>query len=126
MRLLLDTNIVIRLRLEARQIDRETRRIMESASAVYASAASIWEIAIKVSARKLAIDVDNLEAGLFAAGVEPLPVTWAHARRSCDIAVAHPDPFDRLLLAQAVCEPLHLLTSDESLAPYAPALVITV
>jgi PIN domain nuclease of toxin-antitoxin system len=55
-----------------------------------------------------------------------LPVTWTHALRSCDIAAAHADPFDRLLLAQAVCEPLHLLTSDDRLAQYGGELIITV
>jgi PIN domain nuclease of toxin-antitoxin system len=125
MRLLLDTNVVIRL-MQAGQFDRTARRIIEGAAAVYVSAASIWEIAIKASIRKLDVDVDSLEPSLVEARIEPLPVTWVHARRSYDIATAHPDPFDRLLLAQAVCEPLHLLTSDEQLAQYASELVITV
>jgi PIN domain nuclease of toxin-antitoxin system len=124
-RLLLDTNIVIRLRQDDRRIDSKTRRIIEDATAVYVSAASIWEIAIKASARKLDIDIGRVEAGLLAAGIEPLPITWTHARRSYDIAAAHPDPFDRLLLAQAICEPLHLLTSDSQLAQYSE-LVVTV
>lgn len=126
MRLLLDTNIVIRLWQNEREIDRQTRRMIESAAAVYVSAASIWEIVIKASARKLDVDPGGLEAGLIEAGVNPLSVTWTHARRSYDIAVAHRDPFDRLLLAQAICEPLHLLTSDERLAQYGGELVITV
>ena|SRR5712691_277824 len=125
MRLLLDTNIVIRL-MQTGQFDRAARRIIESATAVYVSAASIWEIAIKASIRKLDVDIGSLEAGLLDAGIEPLPVTWHHARRSYDIAAAHADPFDRLLLTQAVCEPLHLLTSDDRLAQYSSELVITV
>jgi PIN domain nuclease of toxin-antitoxin system len=124
MRLLLDTNIVIRLRQDERQIDRTTRQIIENATAVYVSAASIWEIAIKASAHKLAIDMARLEAGLLATGIKPLPITWTHARRAHDIALSHPDPFDRLLLAQAICEPLHLLTGDERLAQYGGELVI--
>ena len=107
-------------------MDGRARRLIGEATAVYVSAASVWEIAIKASARKLAIDVDDLEAGLLAAGIEPLPVSWAHARRSCEVAAAHADPFDRLLLAQAVCEPMHLLTSDERLAQYSSELVIIV
>ena len=126
MRLLLDTNIVIRMRQGERQIDRNIRRIIENAIAVYVSAASIWEIAIKLSARKLDLDIDGLEAGLLDAEIKPLPITWTHARRAYDIAVAHADPFDRLLLAQAICEPLHLLTSDQRLAQYSTELVITV
>ena len=126
MRLLLDTNIVIRLRRDERRIDRATLRIIKNATAVYVSAASIWEIAIKASARKLDIDLDRLEAGLLEAGIKPLPITWTHAHRAHDIALSHVDPFDRLLLAQAVCEPLHLLTSDERLAQYSSELVIKV
>jgi PIN domain nuclease of toxin-antitoxin system len=126
MRLLLDTNIVIRLRHDERSIDKRTHHIIESATAVYVSSASIWEIAIKASARKLGIDIDRLEAALLEAGIMPLPITWTHAQRAYDIAAAHRDPFDRLLLAQAVCEPLHLLTSDSALAQYSRDLVITV
>jgi PIN domain nuclease of toxin-antitoxin system len=126
MRLLVDTSIVIRLRQSERHIDRATRRIIEDATTVYVSAASIWEIAIKASIRKLAIDVGRLEAGLLEAGIKPLPITWTHARRVHDIAPSHPDPFDRLLLAQAICEPLHLLTSDDRLAQYGRGLVIAV
>ena len=126
MRLLLDTSIVIRLRQDERHIDSRTRRIIENAAAVYVSAASIWEIAIKVSARKLDIDIGRLEAGLLEAGIKPLPITWTHARRAYDVAAAHADPFDRLLLAQAICEPLHLLTSDDELAQYSSDLIITV
>jgi PIN domain nuclease of toxin-antitoxin system len=126
MRLLLDTSIVIRLRQHERRIDRKIRRIIENATAVYVSAASIWEIAIKASARKLDIDIAGLEAGLHEAGIEPLSLTWTHARRAYDIAATHADPFDRLLLAQAICEPLHLLTSDGRLAQYSRELVIIV
>jgi PIN domain nuclease of toxin-antitoxin system len=126
MRLLLDTNIVVRLRQGERQIDKATRRLLEGASAIYVSSASIWEIAIKASIRKLAIDVSRLERGLLDAGIKPLPITWAHASRVHDIAPSHSDPFDRLLLAQAICEPLHLLTSDQRLARFGPGLVITV
>jgi PIN domain nuclease of toxin-antitoxin system len=126
MRLLLDTNIVIRLRQNERSIDARTRRIIENAAAVFVSSASIWEIAIKTSARKLKIDIGRLEAALLEAGIVPLPITWTHARRVYGIAATHPDPFDRLLLAQAICEPLHLLTSDGALAQYSRDLVITV
>ncbi len=126
MRLLLDTNIVVRLIQRTPHIDRKTLRIIENASAVHVSAVSVWEIAIKAAARKLDVDIDGLEAGLLAAGIRPLTVTWTHALRYYDVAGAHPDPFDRLLLAQAFCEPLHLLTSDDGLAQYGGELVISI
>jgi len=110
-----------------RRSSRSTRRrIIGNAAAIYVSAVSIWEIAIKLSARKLDLAIEGLEDRLLDTGIEPLPITWTHARRAYDIASFHPDPFDRLLLAQAVCEPLHLLTSDRRLAQYAEGLVIAV
>jgi PIN domain nuclease of toxin-antitoxin system len=123
-RLLLDTNIVVRLRQDERRIDSRIRRLMEEATAIFVSAASVWEIAIKASVRKLDVDIGRLEAALVEAGMEPLPITWAHACRAYDIAAAHPDPFDRLLLAQAMCEPLHLLTSDSQLAQYSELVIM--
>ena len=54
---------------------------------------------------------------------EPLPVTWAHALRAHDFN--HPDPFDRLLIAQAESEPLHFLTVDDRLAAFS-RMVVTV
>ena len=57
------------------------------------------------------------------AGILALPVTWEHAVRSGEIAAAHPDPFDRLLLAQAMHEPMHLLTSDAALARYSDNVI---
>ncbi len=67
----------------------------------------------------------DLEAKLVAASALPLELTWSHAVRAYDVAPFHRDPFDRLLLAQAVTEPLHLLTTDESLKDYS-SLVIAV
>jgi PIN domain nuclease of toxin-antitoxin system len=124
MRLLLDTSIAIAMLRD--ELDARTHRIIANATAVFVSAASIWEIAIKASRRKLDADVSRVEAGLVGAGVQPLPVTWSHALRAYDVALFHPDPFDRLLLAQALCEPLHLLTNDHELAQYGGGLVIEV
>jgi hypothetical protein len=73
---------------------------------------------------KLHVDLADVEAGLIEAGIRQLPVTWTHAHRSYDIAQGHPDPFGRPLLAQAICEPLHLLTGDQRLARYSRDLVI--
>jgi len=101
-----------------RRIPREGRRLIENAHAVFVSAASLFEISMKASLGKLKVDMATLEELLDGAGFNPLPVTWTHAIRARDIAPRHPDPFDRLLLAQAVSEPLHFLTADEQLARY--------
>ena len=97
---------------------------IERADAIYVSSVSIFEIAIKASIGKLKIPFQGLESKLASAGARRISLTWEHALRSHDIAAAHPDPFDRLLLAQAIVEPLYLLTADESLARYGSGLVL--
>lgn len=114
MNLLLDTHIAIWFAANSPKLPHAALDVMERARALYISAASIWEMALK--SRKLKIDVAQLAERFAAAGIQELPITWEHAVRSGHIATAHPDPFDRLLLAQAMHEPMHLLTSDAALA----------
>jgi PIN domain nuclease of toxin-antitoxin system len=125
MMLLLDTQMVIWSTLDVAKLPAAARQRIANASAVYVSAVSLWEIGMKVSAGKLKLSMADLEAKLVAASAIPLALTWSHAVRSYDVAPFHRDPFDRLLLAQAVTEPLHLLTTDESLKSYS-SLVIAV
>lgn len=124
MKLLLDTNVLVRFLFEPRKLSRSAVRRIESAQAVYVSTISIFEISIKASKRKLNVDPEKLDAGLIEAGLTPLLFTLPHALRVQDIAPAHPDPFDRALLAQAVTEPMYLLTTDEALAMYSQLIVI--
>jgi PIN domain nuclease of toxin-antitoxin system len=124
MTLLLDTNILLRFMFEPRRLSRAAVRKIESEKAVFVSAISIFEIGIKASKRKLDIDRRKLEAGLIEAGLNPLPFTIPHALRVQDVAPAHPDPFDRALLAQAMTEPMYLLTTDEALAEYSQLVII--
>ena len=123
MRLLLDTQMVIWTADTGRRIPREGRRLIENAEAVFVSAASLFEISMKASSGKLKVDMAMLEESIDRAGFNPLPITWVHAIRAYGVASDHPDPFDRLLLAQAVTEPLHLLTTDEALIPYSDLVV---
>jgi PIN domain nuclease of toxin-antitoxin system len=82
---------------------------------------------MKASIGKLNIPFGEFEVRLAtSSGAERLALTWEHACRSYDIAAAHPDPFDRLLLAQAVVEPLHLITTDEDLTRYGGGFVVLV
>ncbi len=121
MNLLLDTQIAIWLAANSPKLPRAALDAMDRARALYLSAASIWEMALKSS--KLRIDVARLAERFAEAGILALPVTWEHAVRSGEIAAAHPDPFDRLLLAQAMHEPMHLLTSDAALARYSDNVI---
>jgi len=119
--LLLDTNIAIWFAANSPKLPRAALDAMQRARALYLSAASIWEMALK--SRKLKIDVARLAKRFAEAGIIELPVTWEHAVRSGEIATTHPDPFDRLLLAQAMHEPMRLLTSDAALARYSDHVI---
>jgi PIN domain nuclease of toxin-antitoxin system len=124
MRLLLDTQMVIWAALDAPKLPLAARRQIANASAVHVSSVSLWEIGMKVSAGKLKLSMSALESKLAAYHAVPLALTWGHAVRAYDVAPYHRDPFDRLLLAQAVTEPLHLLTSDDSLGSYSSLVIV--
>jgi PIN domain nuclease of toxin-antitoxin system len=125
MMLLLDTQMMIWAALDAPKLPAAARQRIAKARTVYVSAVSLWEIGMKVSIGKLKLSMQELESKLLASHAKPLALTWSHAIRAYDVAPFHRDPFDRLLLAQAVTEPLHLLTTDASLANYS-SLVIAV
>ena len=125
MRLLLDTHIYIWVLMNNRKLTKAARRLILDADEVFVSAASIWEAAIKAGLGKLDVEVDQLVAEIQASGFVELPVRAAHAAAVRRLPAIHGDPFDRLLIAQAVSEPLGFLTSDRNLAAYSE-LVITV
>jgi PIN domain nuclease of toxin-antitoxin system len=85
------------------------------------SAASLWEIVIKASLYKadFNVDVAVLRPALAGMGFAELPVSGAHAERLARLPPLHKDPFDRMLVAQSLAEPLLLLlTNDGALADY--------
>lgn len=118
MRLLLDTHIYLWVLTDDTRLSAAARDLICAADDVFVSSASIWEAAIKVRLGKLDVDVDELVAEIEANGFIELPVRGIHAARVRDLPDLHRDPFDRLLVAQAMCEPLRLVTADEQLAGY--------
>ncbi len=96
---------------------------MLSAAAVFVSAATIWEISIKSALGKLDADVDELVVNLEQAGFRELPVTAAHAAAVRNLPDIHRDWFDRLLVAQAITEPLRLLTVDDNVEKYTDLVI---
>jgi PIN domain nuclease of toxin-antitoxin system len=92
--------------------------MIEEADAVFISSASLWEAAIKHQLGKLAVEPERLAAAVMASGFLELPITFRHAVAVGGLPGHHRDPFDRMLLAQAISEPLHLLTADAQLVPY--------
>jgi len=123
MRLLADTQIVYWFYHEPEKLSATARQHLDDADAVYVSAASVWEIAIKVKLGKLKADPQRLVQRIEAAGMLELPVSSRHTVLMADMPLLHTDPFDRLLIAQAMSEPLHLLTSDTRLRQYSELVI---
>ena len=124
MRLLLDTHIFLWAVMDDKRLKKEARRIMQSAQEVYVSAASIWEISIKSALGKLNADPAALIAAIDDAGFLALPISIEHAAAVANLAHHHADPFDRMLIAQSITEPLHFLTADRELAAYSPLVLL--
>jgi PIN domain nuclease of toxin-antitoxin system len=118
MRLLLDTQIFLWFLADSPRLDAATRARIDEADEVFVSAASVWEAAIKAGLGKLDVSADDLVAGIAASGFVELPVRAAHGAALARLPPHHRDPFDRLLVAQALSEPLRLLTADALLAQY--------
>jgi PIN domain nuclease of toxin-antitoxin system len=123
-RLLLDTHVLLWVLADDAALSNTARAEIDRAEAVYASAASIWEISIKSALGKLKIDQRCLPDRLIEAGFLPLPVTWEHANAVRKLPNLHRDPFDRILIAQAITEPLRFMTADRALAGYSELVVL--
>ncbi|MEO7773371.1 MAG: type II toxin-antitoxin system VapC family toxin [Steroidobacteraceae bacterium] len=125
MRILLDTHVYLWWLQDHPKLSKNARRKIVSAAEVYVSSASIWEASIKAGMGKLDVDVNALVAEIENSGFRELPVTARHAAMVMQLPDVHRDPFDRILIAQALCEPLRFLTVDDVLQRYSE-LVITV
>ena len=124
MRLLLDTQIFIWLMNGDPRLSKSVLSRISHAEHVAISAATIWEIAIKVRLGKLQLDVDEAIAEIGANGFEELAVLSSHARLVAKLPLLHGDPIDRLLVAQAQAEQMRLLTADPQLEPYTDLVVL--
>jgi PIN domain nuclease of toxin-antitoxin system len=123
MRLLLDTQIVYWLFYEQRNVPAVARRLIEDADEVLISAVAVWEIAIKVRIGKMNADPEELEGLLETAGFTELPVLARHAVQVASLPMHHGDPFDRLLVAQAIYEQLNLVSTDAILKQYSELVI---
>lgn len=118
MRLLLDTHIFLWCVKNDRRISKAVRSKIIHASEVYVSSASIWEATIKVKLKKLDVNIVELVDSIAESGFLELPITAHHASTVNYLAEIHRDPFDRILIAQAISEPLTFLTADTQLRNY--------
>ena len=120
-RLLLDTHIFIWTANDSPRLHPAIRALVaEPANAVFVSAASVWEIAIKSSlGRQTDLALPDTPANMaLALGFSELPVNFAHAQRAATLPPLHNDPFDRMLIAQAQVENLTLVTADPAILRY--------
>lgn len=116
---LVDTHALLWFVTDDRQLSQTAREIMESGESILVvSAACLWEISIKASVGKLTVP-DDLLAALHEESIDELPVSTQHAMRVAALPLgAHKDPFDRMLVAQALVERLPIISSDAQLDQY--------
>ena len=121
MKFLLDTQLIYWWLVEPKSLPAQARRLIEdSIDPVMVSVVSEWELGIKVSNKKTGLNMPIFSKGIDDAGFDRLGITPLHAHAVAQLPLFddHKDPFDRLLVAQSLSEPLILLTTDEKLARY--------
>ena len=119
MRLLLDTQVFLWWLADSRKLGKPVRDRIEAADEVYVSAASIVECEAKIAAGLLEADTEEVARGIRGSGFMELPVRVRAAAAAATLKrVPEADFFDRLLVAQAMSEPLHFLTNNPALKAY--------
>lgn len=121
MRFLLDTHVLLWISGDPDRLPRQTRNLLEDrANTLVFSVVSIWEIAIKRGLGRPEFQLEPLgfRNALIENGLEELLITSAHAAGVASLPDLHRDPFDRLLVAQAIAEGLNLLSGDRKIAAY--------
>jgi PIN domain nuclease of toxin-antitoxin system len=121
MRFLLDTQLILFSLLHPKRLSTQARRVLEnSGNTLVFGVVSVWEISIKRGLGKASFQVDpnTLRNKMLRDGYEELTVLGSHALAVASLPPIHKDPFDRLLIAQALVEGITLLTADETIAKY--------
>jgi PIN domain nuclease of toxin-antitoxin system len=117
MQILLDTQVFLWFLADSRRLTKGARKLIQEARRALVSSASIWECCIKIGLGRLDVDPAALVAGIEASGFDPL-ISPRHALATTALPKLHKDPFDRMLIAQAMTKGLVLLTSDRALEGY--------
>ncbi len=119
MRYLLDTQVLIWWLQDNRQLYASIKEIIANpASVIYVSAVSTWEIVVKRGLGRLTFPVEEIDEQLAINAFISLPIRNEHALALDKIPMIHRDPFDRLLIAQALEESMGLLTQDDRILEY--------
>lgn len=126
MNLLLDTHVALWAITDSPKLPLKARELIDSPKTnVWISTASIWEIAIKYSLGRGDMPISGQEALRYfsESGYRQLPIEAEHAVATEDLPAHHGDPFDRILVAQALVEPMRLMTHDATLALYSDTII---
>lgn len=121
MSLLLDTHVFLWWLVDDPELSRDARAtIADSSVMAFVSAASLWEAEIKTALGRLELDVDaiDLAAEVTGNGFVELPITGRYTRTAATLPPHHNDPFDRMLIAQAIVDDLRLVTADQIIGRY--------
>lgn len=117
MTLLLDTHVVLWWQADDRRLNARARKAIASAELVWVSAASGWEASIKMALGRLRMH-EPFPLLVRTNDFTELPVTLQHTDRLAALDRHHPDPFDRILIAQALVEKATIVTHDRAFEPY--------
>jgi PIN domain nuclease of toxin-antitoxin system len=124
MKLLLDTHVILWWQRDDRQLKKAARRAIATADIVWVSAVSGWEVAINTALGRLRLD-ERFEVLIAADDFTQLRLTLSHAHRLGHLAPHHADPFDRMLIAQALTEGATIVSHDRAFAPYGVPVIWT-
>lgn len=124
MKLLLDTHVILWWQRDDRRLRKEARRAIAHADIVWVSAVSAWEVAIKVALGRLRLG-EPFKALIAADDFTELPVTLTHTERLAGLPSHHTDPFDRMLVSQALAERATIVSHDRALEPYGVSMIWT-
>ena len=123
MRLLIDSHVFIWWSDASRALSTSIRNVLsDPRNEILISIAGVWELTIKISSGKLTLS-DDLEAMLAAQGFSVLPITFPHLRHLGSLPRHHRDPFDRMMIAQALAEGIPVATADRRFAAYGLQIV---
>lgn len=124
MRLLLDTNALLWALTNGPRIELVRELLLADETEVFVSTVSWWEIAIKMRIGKLHASLPDLRAAAQESGFLELPLLGSHAEMLATLPRHHNDPFDHMLVAQAMAEPMRLISGNEVLARYTPLVML--